>query len=182
MPHALVIYESMFGNTEAIAQEVARGLSSRLDVSMRETGQARHEVPDDVEIVVVGAPTHAMGLPRASSRRDAGTKSDRPLVTQGDGLREWLAFARPGRPDVRAAAFDTRTAHPKLPGSAARAAARRLRRRGFEMAAPAKSFWVDGMTGPLVDGELQRARDWGERLAATIVTREAVAAGQAPPA
>ena len=40
MAHALVVYESMFGNTEAIAQEVARGLSTHMQVSIREVGQA----------------------------------------------------------------------------------------------------------------------------------------------
>ena len=168
----VVVYESMFGNTEAIAQEVARGLSTRLQVSIREVGQATHEVRDDVALVVVGAPTHALGLPRASSRQDAGTKRDQPLVSRGDGLREWLTTARPGRAGTPAAAFDTRSAHPRLPGSAARAAARRLRRRGFTLAAPAQCFWVDGVTGPLADGELERARAWGAHLGATIAATE----------
>jgi len=172
MAHALVVYESMFGNTEAIAQEVARGLSTHMQVSIREVGQAAHAVPDDVALVVVGAPTHALGLSRASSREDAGTKRDQPLVSQGDGLREWLASARPGRAGTLAAAFDTRSAHPRLPGSAARAAARRLRRRGFALAGPTRSFWVDGMTGPLAVGELERARAWGAQLGATIAGAE----------
>ena len=132
MAHALVVYESMFGNTEAIAEEVVRGLSTYFQVSIREVGQAAHDVGDDVALVVVGAPTHASGC-RGRAREDAGTKRDQPLVSQGDGLREWLATARPGRPGTPAAAFDTRSAHPRLPGSAARAAARRLRRRGFAL-------------------------------------------------
>lgn len=51
-----------------------------------------------------------------------------------------------------------------MPGSAARKAARRLQRKGLELAAPAESFFVSGVSGPLLEGELDRAREWGESL------------------
>jgi hypothetical protein len=80
------------------------------------------------------------------------------------GLREWLTTVR-GPAGVAAAAFDTRISKPRLPGSAARAAEKRLRRLGFRIVAPAASFYVDGTSGPLLEGEQQRARRWGESIA-----------------
>jgi hypothetical protein len=70
-----------------------------------------------------------------------------------------------------AVAFDTRFKKPRwLTGSAARAAEKRLRELGYRIAAPAESFFVAGTTGPLVAGELDRARRWGDRLGSAVTT------------
>ena len=41
-----------------------------------------------------------------------------------------------------------------------------LRRHGFRPVARPETFWVTGTFGPLRDGEVDRARRWGEQLAA----------------
>jgi flavodoxin len=162
---ALVVYESMFGNTRTIATAVAEGLAStRADVEVSEVGVAPVEVGDDVDLLVVGAPTHAFGMSHPNTRTSALEHTDQPLVSPGIGLREWLDRVR-ARAGLAVAAFDTRTDQRWLPGSAARGAQRRLRRRGFQPVTGARNFHVTGMTGPLVDGEPDRAREWGERLA-----------------
>ncbi len=163
---ALLVYESMFGNTREIARAVATGLSSRMSVDLVEAGAAGTAVPDDVSLLVVGGPTHALGLSRPDTRRQATGKTDQPLVSAGTGLREWLDATGPRPGGTAAAAFDTRVRLP-LPGSAARAAARRLRRRGYRLSSRPESFYVAGTTGPLLDEELRRAREWGRQLAAT---------------
>lgn len=168
MARALVVYESMFGNTAAVAEAVASGLGGRLQVSLREVGSASTVVPADIDLLVVGGPTHAFGLSRPSTRSDAAEETDRPLVSTGLGLREWLDAATSQGLTCRAAAFDTRAARPRLPGSAARAAVRRLRRAGFQPVAAPASFYVTGTTGPLVEGELDRARRWAEGVAASV--------------
>ena len=175
---AFVVYESMFGNTQVVARAVADGLAAADgidDVSLVEVGTAPAQVGDDVDLLVVGAPTHALGLSRPSTRRDAVTKTAEPLVSTRLGLREWLAGL--GRVDRRlpAAAFDTKVDKPRLPGSAARAAARRLRRLGMPLVVPTTTFRVDGMTGPLLDGEVDRARRWGADLGARVAHSETAA-------
>ena len=60
---------------------------------------------------------------------------------------------------------------PRVPGSAARAARKHLRARGFKAVVPPTTFWVDGLTGPLHDGEEARARAWGAELGATVVAK-----------
>jgi hypothetical protein len=52
-----------------------------------------------------------------------------------------------------------------VPGSAARGAEKRLRRLGFRVVAAAESFNVTGTKGPLVPGEVERARCWAEQVA-----------------
>ena len=85
-------------------------------------------------------------------------------MSAGDGLREWLGALTGGSRAVAAAAFDTRIDKPRIPGSAAHGAEKRLRRLGMRMLIPAASFYVTGTSGPLVDGERERARRWGELL------------------
>jgi hypothetical protein len=164
---ALVVYESMFGNTRSVAEAVAAGLESGLPVAAVEVGSAPAVLPEDVGLLVVGGPTHAFGMSRPGTRESAAGQTDQPLVSAGVGIREWLdRLARSGAP-VAAAAFDTRIDKPRLPGSAARGAEKQLRRRGFTIATRAVSFYVTGSApSQLRPGELERARRWGEQLAA----------------
>jgi hypothetical protein len=163
----LVVYESMFGNTQVIADAVAEGLGRRMRIDAVEVGDAPARLGDDVALLVLGGPTHAFGMSRPRTREDAARQAGGELVSKRIGMREWLA-ALPGPRGLAAATFDTRISKPHLPGSAARAAEKRLRRLGFRIAAPAESFYVEGTLGPLLDGERDRATRWGERLGATV--------------
>jgi Flavodoxin len=163
MARAMVVVESMFGNTESVARAVANGLSSAMQVDVVSVTDAP-PVVGGVQLLIVGAPTHAFGMSRASTRQEAVKQGAHPTGGPDLGLREWLAQVRQDSGPVCAAAFDTRVKKRGVPGSAARGAQRQLRRRGFPIATPAKSFYVDGTPGPLLDGELERARQWGAQL------------------
>jgi hypothetical protein len=69
------------------------------------------------------------------------------------------------------AAIDARV-HAPVPGSAAKKAQRRLQRLGLRLVAPPTTSWVGGTPGPLLDGEVARARRWGEDLAAAAFETE----------
>ena len=164
---ALVIVESHFGNTRTIARAVAAGLADAgVRASVLDADRAGAP-PADLDLLVLGAPTHNRGLPTAGSRAAAAV---------GDGgVREWLATASiPAR--TRVAVFDTVTARNWLSGSAARAVAKMLRRAGRGEPA-VKSFVVDSSRGPLADGEEAAARAWGRERAGAQVAQT----GQAGP-
>jgi hypothetical protein len=122
----------------------------------------------DVDLLVAGGPTHAFGLSRRSTRESAGQEAADGLVSSGNGLREWLDTVHDDAATTLTATFDTRVSRPPVPGSAARAASRRLRRIGFRRADGPKSFYVTGMIGPLVEGETERARRWGAQLGSSM--------------
>ncbi len=170
---ALVVYESMYGNTRDVADAVAAGLvDAGYEVRTSEVSAA----PTDLAafaLVVAGGPTHAFSMSRASTREDAATKGHGPLVSTGIGLREWIGSLEPTTV-VAVATFDTRVRHPRVPGSAARSARKHLRQQGFRAVDPPTTFWVDGMEGPLLDGELDRARTWGHDLGVGVQSHEAV--------
>jgi hypothetical protein len=166
---ALVVFESMFGNTEAIARAVGSGLATKLETGVHEVGVAPRVLVESTKLLVVGGPTHAFGMSRAGTRESAAREAGGRLVSQGIGVREWLdAFQLP-RAGVAGAAFDTRIDRPRFPGAAANAIARRLGRAGVAPVISAESFYVSATEGPLLEGELERARQWGESLAASLV-------------
>ncbi|MDQ2624657.1 MAG: flavodoxin [Actinomycetota bacterium] len=164
---ALVVYESMFGNTKAVAQAVAEAIAGTLPVDVREVSSAPALAEVDADLLVIGAPTHAFSLSRPSTRKDAHVKTGQAVISHDRGIREWLEAA-PSAP-VAFATFETHVRKPKLPGSAASAAARRLRRLGGTPFERPQTFYVDGLEGPLVDGELERAAAWGKSLARRLV-------------
>jgi hypothetical protein len=163
---ALVVFESMFGNTGAVAEAIADGLRTGLTVEVVEVGSAPATLGEEVELLVVGGPTHAFGMSRPGTRADA-VRQGAPAPS-GPGLRDWVDQVATGSARPVVATFDTKVSRPRLPGSAARAALSRLRRTGFRPLIPAENFYVDGTKGPLLDGELDRARHWGATCAAEV--------------
>ncbi|WP_282944447.1 flavodoxin family protein [Cellulomonas endometrii] len=174
---ALVVYESMFGSTMAVAEAIAAGLRETLLVRTVEVGELASEtggmsVDPDVRLLVVGGPTHAFGMSTSATRASATRESRARLVSSQIGIREWLDGLRmPARPPL-VAAFDTRIDRPGMTGSAARAAQHLLERYGSSSAVPARSFMVQGMSGGLVEGQLGEAREWGRTLAEAVMTRD----------
>jgi hypothetical protein len=168
MTRALVVFESMFGNTRKIAEAIAEGLRTGMAADLAEVGSAPVVLDPEVDLLVVGGPTHAFSMSRQSTRADAGRQGADEPAAAGIGLREWVEQVAAGGARPPVAAFDTKVIRPRLPGSAARAARNSLRRAGFRPVAPAENFYVHGTPGPLVDGEPARARAWGEQLAKTV--------------
>jgi hypothetical protein len=163
---ATVICESSFGNTRAIAEAIAETLDAEVLSAVDPIDL------DEVDLLVVGAPTHVHGLPGERSRRAAVEQGG----SDGPGVREWLEELPRGR--GRAAAFDTRFDKPAfLTGSAAKGIAKRLRHRGFELVAEPESFFVLGTEGPLQDGELERAAEWAVALREQVQDVERLAVG-----
>jgi hypothetical protein len=168
----VVVYESIYGNTAAIAHAIAEGIASAGgEVVVLPADPAVAAELDDADLLVVGGPTHVHGMSSETSRRaalDTAAKESAAVHPEGESVRGLLEHLGEGD-GMRAAAFDTRAHGPRvLTGSASRAIARRLRRHGFELVDEAESFVVSGNAGPLADWERERATAWGTRLAAVV--------------
>jgi hypothetical protein len=169
--HTLVVFESMYGNTHAIAAAIGEGLRSHGEVRVLAAGEADAQQIAWADLVVAGGPTHAHGMSRARSRASARGRAGAPgsqLVldpaAHGPGIREWLDGATAGK-GKRAAAFDTRADAPTFfTGRASAGIAKRLRRHGFALVDQPESFLIDRQDR-LVAGEVERARGWGSHLA-----------------
>ena len=181
---ALVVYESMFGNTRAIAAVVADGLRGSYEVDLVAAGRATRALVEGADLLVVGGPTHVHGMSRPSSRKAASEASAKPggpaldPDAGGMGVRTWLEELAAARDGSSAAAFDTRMSGPSVfTGRASVAISRKLRRLGYRQAASPESFLVDKQNH-LLPGELQRAAQWGSRLTASAASASAESAGE----
>jgi hypothetical protein len=164
---ALIVYESLFGNTEQLAESIYDGLRLSMRVAMVRADRAPVILPTDLDLLVVGAPTHAFGLSRPSTRVTASAQA--PVVMPVEvGVREWLGRLRYRRGRTVAATFDTKVVSSHLPGSAARATAKVLHRRGYRLVVDPAHFFLENAVGPPVAGETERSIAWAEELAARM--------------
>ena len=161
---ALVVYESMYGNTHVVAS-----LRAAHDVIVVPGGEATGELLAWADLVIVGGPTHMHKLSTASSRRmaaqaaaDQANELELDPDATGPGLRDWFGTIPPGH--VLAAAFDTRiNARPAFTGRASRGIRKLLKRHGYHVIAAPESFLVTSRSA-LLGGEAGRARRWGASL------------------
>jgi hypothetical protein len=171
---ALVVYESLFGDARTIAHAVADGLAPAVAVDVATAAEAPPEIADDIGLLVVGGPNHALGMPRPSTRDGAVKQYGVSVPDTRAGLREWLQSVRAPAAGLAAAAFDTRgSGHPLLVkmDHAARTEEKLLEKLGARIVAPAEHFFVVDAQGPLVEGEVERARAWGATLAGLVAAR-----------
>jgi flavorubredoxin len=162
---AIVVYESHWGNTAAVARAIAEGIGP--EARALDTDEATLAVAG-ADLIVAGAPVIAFGLPREGMRKQiaADVKAPTPPDVSHPLLRAWLEALPTGR--GWGAAFETRIWW--SPRGATGTIESKLRRAGYAGLARSERFIVGGAYGPLRDGELERARRWGEELADALVT------------
>lgn len=142
MMRALVVYESMYGNTRRVAEAVVSGLASSALAQAVSVAEVTAADVAGCELLIVGGPTHVHGMSRTNTRNSAATVAEATgslsMEPNADaGIRDWLEGLRPGVPGQKATAFDTGAQGPALlTGRASKS-----------------------------PGELERARLWGETLA-----------------
>lgn len=146
---ALIIYDSLFGNTEKIAQSISDGMATSGNVEMVQISKLNPKELKGFDLLVVGSPTH-----RCKTSESMGIFLDN---IQRGALR-----------GVSVASFDTRYRMSKwllwLAGSATKRIARKLKgKKGILLLKP-ESFIVTGRQGPLEDGELERASLWAKAV------------------
>ncbi len=156
----LVIYDSVFGNTEKIARAIGEGLGSVENLEVLPVKDVKTGEISDLTILVVGSPT----------RKFTATATVKRFVRR---------IRQKSLNGVKVAAFDTRFSKEEIEkapatlrflekrfGYAAEPILEKLVKKGGEAALPAEGFIVNGTEGPLREGELERATAWGKQLAA----------------
>ena len=154
---SLVIYDSLYGNTEKIAQVIGEALGILGEVAIKRVGEVNMEDLAGLDILILGSPTQQF----------------RATAAMKDFLKRIPANGFKG---VKVAAFDTRLTQAEIEktppllfferifGYADRRMVKMLKNKGGELAIPGEGFFVQGMKGPLVEGELERAEQWARKL------------------
>lgn len=167
----MVVYQSLWGNTAAVARAIAQGLGD--DVLVGSTGDITPEAAGEATLLVVGAPVHAMSLPTATSVKSVTTRTVVPGEVAADLsqplLRDWLMQLTPLA--MPAVAFDTRMAG-FLGRGGTTTIERLLKARDRRIVEKGHGFTivnqraVHDSASMLREGELARAAAWGSHLAA----------------
>ena len=154
---SLVIYDSLYSNTEKIAQVIGEVLGLLGDVAIKRVGEVNMEDLAGLDLLILGSPTQQF----------------RATAVMKDFLKRIPANGLKG---VKVAAFDTRLTQrnidgtPVLPyfvklfGYAAEPMSNGLKKKGGKLVVPPEGFYVEGTEGPLQAGELERAADWAKNL------------------
>jgi hypothetical protein len=166
---ALVVYESMYGNTHAVATSIAAGLQATHEVTLVPVTRATPELVARADLLVAGGPTHMHGMSSGASRRmaaDTARKQGSGLTMDPDadcpGIRGWLEGIGTG--GALAAAFDTRLSGPAVfTGRASRAISQELKHHGYHLFEAPESFLVSKQN-KLLAGEAERAYSWGAQI------------------
>lgn len=162
---AVVVYESLWGNTAKVARAIAEGIGP--DAQAMSTAEATPEALADVDLLIAGSPVFAFKMSndktRESIRQNPGPAPAPPDLSH-PSMASWLESVPAGH--AFAAAFDTEARGPF--GKAAPTIARSLEAAGYRPIGEPAGFYVSGKYGPLREGELDRARSWGSELADTM--------------
>jgi flavodoxin len=155
---ALVVYDSVFGNTEKVAQAMGEALSEQVDAEVRKVGDVKPEDLSGLDALIVGSPTRAFS-PTPDTKTFVGSIPANSL----NGVKV-TAF------DTRIAVENTNSAilrfMVKIFGYAAKPIANRLKRKGGELAMAPEGFFVEGTEGPMTEGEIERAKAWAKQIVA----------------
>ena len=156
---SMVVYDSVFGNTEQIAQAIGRALGSPEDVEIIRGDNVKPEQLTGLKLLIVGSPTRGF----------------RPTPAISNFLK---SIPKNGLRGVKVAAFDTRVTEHEMKsvffmpivvgifGYAAKPISERLVKEGGELFVRPEGFFVEGTEGPLKEGELERAAAWARQIIA----------------
>ena len=144
MARTIIIYESKYGNTRLAAEAVAEGikLTSGIEPAVIELKEVNLEGLAEFDAILIGSPNH-MGN---------ATRGIRKFI---DGLGKINLEGK------RAAVFDTYI------GGDFEKAVKKMEKRisekapGLSLVAPGLSIRVDGMKGPITEGELPKCQNFG---------------------
>lgn len=153
---AIIVYDSVFGNTEKIAKAIGDSIDSQNNVEVLRIDDMKLEKLEGINLLIVGSPTRAF----------------RPTKAIADFLINIPANYIKG---ANAAAFDTRVSTTdvnsrmlnglvKIFGYAAKPIAEKLQKKGGNLIASPEGFFVKDSQGPLKEGEIERAADWAKSL------------------
>ena len=153
MVKVLVVYDTKYGNTKLVAEAIVDGLEGAdgMETAIRDVEKLKLDDIPDFDAVLIGSPNHMGGPVRGINR----------FIDRLGGL------------DIKgkkAAVFDTYLGDDFNKAVSKMEARVKNRAPGLELISPGLSVRVEGMRGPIADGELLKCRGFGEKIADQIKT------------
>lgn len=153
MTKVIVVYESKHGNTKLVAETIIEGMKKvkGIETVLSELKKVDlNEIPD-YDAILVGSPNHFGGPTR--------------------GVKKFIdKLGKLNLKGKSAAVFDT------YMGGNFEKAAKKMEKKinekvpGLKLVAPGLSIKVQGMKGPILEGELPKCKEFGNKIATQMKT------------
>ena len=151
MVKIFVVYDTKYGNTKLVAEKIVEGIREveGMEIAISDVKEVDLERVADSDAILIGAPNH-MGRPART-------------------IREFMD--KLGKLDLKAkwvAVFDT------YMGGDFEKAVKKMEKKigenvpGLKLITSGLSIRVDGMKGPITDGELPKCKDFGKKIATQL--------------
>ena len=148
MGKALVIYDSVYGNTEKIAKALAKGLGDgKVDVETLHVDVVKFDTLSTYDLLVVGGPVHAWN-------------ATKPIKTFLERLKTVKGLS-----GKKAFAYDTKLSRSSLAGSVGGKIEDAFKGLGLTIVKPHATAVVKGREGPLEEGAEEAFAKLGAELA-----------------
>ncbi len=143
MPKAIVIYESMFGNTKRAAETIIEGIKEAgVEAALGTPKELNEKQLTDSDAIIIGSPNHMGGATR--------------------GIRKFIdKLGKLKLEGKLTTVFDT------YAGNEYEKAVKKMEKQitdkapGLKLASPGLSLRVEGVRGPLAEGELPKCKEFG---------------------
>ena len=149
-----MVYESKYGNTRLVAEKIAEGMRevSGIETALSELKRVDKKQLADFDTILIGSPNH--------------------FGSATGGIKKFInELGKLNLAGKAVAVFDT------CLGKDFEKAVKKMEKQvgekapGLKLLAPGLSVRVDGMKGPITQGELPRCKDFGVKIATQIKDR-----------
>jgi flavorubredoxin len=153
MVKVFVIYNTKYGNTKIVAEKIVEGMKEvkGIETAISDVKEVNLEKVTDYDALLIGSPNHWGGPVR-------GVKKLIDKLGKLDLKAKWVAV------------FDTYL------GGDFEKAVKKMEKRisekvpGLKLIVPGLSIKVGGMKGPIVEGQLPKCKDFGNKIANQLKT------------
>jgi len=151
MPKVIVVYESKYGNTKRVAETIIEGMKeiSGIEAVLSEPKAVDQSKLADFDAIVIGSPTH--------------------IGSATWGIRKFIGkLGKLNLEGKQAAVFDT------YMGKEYEKAVKKMEKQigdkapVVKLAVPGLSIRVEGMKGPITEGELLKCKEFGLKIATQL--------------
>ena len=155
--NVLVIYDTVFGNTETIAKQIGIGMQSSAFIQVVKVNDVTPAQIQEADFLLLGSPTRGF---RATDGMNNLVSELSSAVLEGKQIATF--DTRMDLTDIKSkmSRFIVKTG-----GFAADKMAKELKKKGIQLAKEPEGFLVTGEKGEnMVPGEPERAAGWGKSL------------------
>lgn len=153
MAKVFVVYDTKYGNTKLVAESVLEGIRDveKIEAAIGSVKEVDVEKVADFDLIVLGAPNH-MGRPSRTMKKFVDRLAE--LNLKSKYVAVFGTYAGKIRTLDRAVKKLEKIVEKKLPS--------------LNLISPSLSIRVNGVTGPVVEGELPKCVDFGKKISSQL--------------